>query len=201
VRHAGDYAVLRQLFRGRIWSAIPALVVEEAPERLVLWLPPGVSTKAAVGDLFAGWSLAERVFRAPQGILRITEPGCGYSILLFWHEDGSFKGWYLNLEGPLRPWRHGWDFEDHLLDAWLDADGSMRWLDEDELARAVELGVYTREEARAIRKAGRRGLERLLSSPPPERTGWESWQPDPAWSPPCLPEGWDDALDPAGTLR
>ena len=25
----------------------------------------------------------------------------------------------------------------------------------------------------------------------PFPTGWEDWQPDPAWSLPTLPEGWD----------
>jgi hypothetical protein len=26
----------------------------------------------------------------------------------------------------------------------------------------------------------------------PWPTGWEDWRPDPQWSPPSLPEGWDN---------
>jgi len=200
VRHPRP-VVLRQLFLGRIWGASPALVVDELPERLVLWLPPGVVTKRARGNLFGGWTLEDRVVSRRNGILRVKDPRADHAILHFWHEDGSFAGWYVNLESPFRPTAVGWDYEDHLLDLWLPADGAWRWLDEDELARAVELGLRTEEEARAARAAGERALRRLEAADPPARTGWEDWRPDPAWPLPELPRDWDASPDAPGAVR
>jgi hypothetical protein len=165
-------------------------VLEETPARLVLWLPPGVAGKRAEGDLFEGWTLHDRELRRRNGIIRVTEPGAGYSLLHFWHDDGSFAGWYVNLEAPLVRTPVGWDFEDHLLDVWLPADGGPEWLDEDELARAVELGLRSEADAAEARAAGERALARLLAAEPPARTGWEDWRPDPAWPLPALPADW-----------
>lgn len=197
----GDQGVLRQLFGGRIWSVLPAVVVEDSVERLALWLPPGVVGKTASGDLFEGWTLADRTLERRNGILRVTEPGEAYSILHFWREDGSFAGWYVNLEQPLRRSSVGWDFEDELLDVWLEPGGSWRWLDEDELERAVELGLRSESEARAIRAAGERALEHLLGLQEPSRTGWEDWRPDPGWDLPALPGDWDAAPGAPRALR
>lgn len=197
----GEHVVLRQLFVGRIWNAMPAVVVEQTPERLVTWLPPGVVTKSPEGGLFDGWTLRDRLVRRPHGILRVKEPAEEWSLLHFWHEDGSFAGWYVNLEGPFLPTPIGWDYEDHLLDLWLEAEGKWEWLDEDELARAVELGLRSEEEARAARAAGERALARLLAAEPPDRTGLEAWRPDPAWALPALPPNWDAAREPPGALR
>ena len=193
--------VLRQLFGGRIWGASPALAVEERPERLVLWLPPGVVTKRAAGDLFTGWRLEDRVVSRTNGILRVKEPDEDYAILHFWHDDGSFAGWYVNLESPFAATALGWDYEDHLLDVWLEAGGEARWLDEDELARAVELELMTDAQARAARAAGERALARLLAAEAPARTGWEDWRPDAAWRLPNLPRGWDASPRSPGAVR
>jgi hypothetical protein len=123
-RRPGEQAVLRQLFRGRLWNAVPVLVAADTAELLVLWLPPGVVWAAPDGDLFDGWTLRKRRFDRPKGLLRLTEPGASYSVLLFWHDDGSFRGWYVNLEEPLPPSLLGWDLEDHLLDLWIEPDSS-----------------------------------------------------------------------------
>lgn len=167
------------------------VVVEESDERLVVWLPQGATMKRAEGDLFEDWRLHDRVVRRRNGILRVKEPEEPYSLLHFWEDDGSFAGWYANLEGPFLPTPLGWDYEDHLLDLWLPAGGGWEWLDEDELARAVKLGLRTRAEAAAAREAGERALARLLAVDPPARTGWEDWRPDGGWPLPELPAGWD----------
>jgi hypothetical protein len=166
-------------------------VLEESAARLVLWLPPGIVGKRPDGDLFEGWTLRDRVLRRRNGIVRVTEPGDGYSLLHFWDDDGSFAGWYVNLEGPLVRTALGWDFEDHLLDLWLPAGGEPEWLDEHELARAVELGLRTEGDAAAARAAGERALGRLLARGGTVRTGWEEWRPEARPPLPQLPPGWD----------
>jgi hypothetical protein len=66
------------------------------------------------------------------------------------------------------------------------APARFRWKDEDELAHAVELELFSAEEAAAIRAAG----ERVIAARP-WPTGREDWRPDPAWALPRLPKGWD----------
>lgn len=108
--------------------------------------------------------------------------------MLLFGVTAEFEGFYVNLEEPLVRTPVGWDFEDHLLDVWIDPDGGWRWVDEDELAEAVELGVFSEREAAAIRAAGERALERVLAG---EYDAWREWRPHPSWQRPELPAGWD----------
>jgi uncharacterized protein len=184
-RTPGEPVVLRQLFRGRIWNAVPATVVEDRPELIVLWLPPA-TTYAMGDDLFGDWQLRERIFESTAGQLRLTQPGALFSVHLFRHAEGTFRGWYVNLERPQQRTRLGFDFEDELLDIWIESGREPAWLDEDELEEAVRRGIFSPERAAQIRATG----ERVLADPP-WPTGWEDWQPEPGWQVPVLPPGWD----------
>ena len=137
-------------------------------------------------DLFGDWSLDDRLVDIRSGQLRISKPGEPFSLLLFHHLDGSFRGWYVNLEQPQQRTTVGFDFEDELLDIWVEQDSKPEWLDEDELEEAVLRGFISSERAARIRTNG----ERVLASPP-WPTGWEDWRPDPGWQVPSLPPGWD----------
>ena len=107
-------------------------------------------------------------------------------MLLFHHEDGSFRGWYVNLEQPQQRTPLGFDFEDELLDIWVERGKEPELLDEDELDEAVRRGYFKAQRAAEIRAKA----ERILANPP-WPTGWEDWQPDPGWQVPALPPGWD----------
>ena len=76
--------------------------------------------------------------------------------------------------------------EDHTLDIWVEADGSWRWKDEDELQTAVLLGYFTVGEAAAFRAEGERVVAEW-----PFPTGWEEWRPEPSLEVPAVPAGWD----------
>jgi hypothetical protein len=160
-------------------------VVEDRADLTVLWLPPG-TTYAIGDDLFGEWKLSERVFDHTAGQLRLTRPHEPFSIFHFWHPDGSFEGWYVNLERPQKRSSAGFDFEDELLDIWVRPGAEPRWLDEDEVEEAVRGGFFTPERAAEIRAHG----EGVLADPP-WPTGWEDWRPEPGWQRPLLPPGWD----------
>lgn len=66
-----------------------------------------------------------------------------------------------------------------------------RWKDEAEFAEAEAQGLIDVETAAAIRGEGERALSRLLGGEPPYAADWETWAPDPRWSVPVLPAGWD----------
>lgn len=180
--------MLRQLFQGRIWSVTTGVVVEDSAERNVLWLPSGAPGKRPVGDLFEGWRLRDHVHARPGGILRVREHPEPYAVLLF-GVDGAFRGWYVNLEEPLVPTQLGWDFEDHLLDLWVERDRTWRWLDEDELEGAVARGIFTAEQEVEFRDAGVRARDRVLGGDFDE---WCRWRPEPEWRQPELPAHWAD---------
>lgn len=121
--------------------------------------------------------------------LQITQFGAAHSVNLHWdHATNTFLGWYINLQEPLRPTALGYDTFDQMLDIWIEPDGTWQWKDWDELLEAEEAGVFTTSEADAIRAEGQRVIDNLGTMLP---TGWENWQPDPAWAPPTLPDDWD----------
>jgi Protein of unknown function (DUF402) len=149
----------------------------------VLWFPRGF--RYAMGDdLFGDWTYRDRVGRRPQ--LRITRPGKPFSVLLFQHEDGRLRGWYVNLERPQRRTPRGFDYEDDLLDVWVAVGAEPELLDEDELEEALAREFVTNERAAEIRA----NAERVLAEPP-WPTGWEDWEPEPGWQVPDLPPGWE----------
>jgi predicted RNA-binding protein associated with RNAse of E/G family len=124
-------------------------------------------------------------------VLSFAEAGRPHATLAFWDAAWAFRGWYVNLQTPLKPTPMGFDFLDQELDAWIEPDGSWGWKDEDELERSVVAGIWTRDEAERIRREGEEAVARVLDGRPPFDREWRSWRPDPSWSMPRLPPGWD----------
>ncbi len=185
--------LLRHVVHGRAVAAFPSNVVERTAATLVACVTPGTKIvypkgRDADGNLipFEQWGADLRSWVGPAG-LELTAFGRRHSIRHFFREDGSFRGWYVNLQAPLRETRLGFDTTDWQLDLWIPADSDdAHWKDEDDLAKAVELGIMSAEEGRLARDEAERVIEEW-----PFPTGWEDWRPDPGWGPPTLPAGWD----------
>jgi uncharacterized protein DUF402 len=172
---------------------MPTTVVAAHDGELVLWVASGTHCVYPIANdpdrrvrHPDRWDRQERRWHGT-GVLHRIRHGDAHSLMHFWREDGSFAGWYVNLQDPLRPARLGFDTADHALDVWIAADGTWHWKDEDQLEQAVELELFSPEQADAIRAEG----ERVLSEWP-FPTGWEDWRPDPSWPVPPLPAGWDE---------
>jgi hypothetical protein len=157
--------------------------VQDTAATTVLWLPPG-STYAIGDDLFGNWTYEERLLE--RGQIRVTHRGEPYSVFLFTNHDGSFRGWYVNLERPHRRSELGFDYEDELLDVWIQLGREPELLDEDELEEAVQRGFVSAEAASEVRSTAARVLVE-----PPWPTGWEEWHPEPGWQLPLLTPGWE----------
>lgn len=167
-------------------------MVEQTDKGLVTWIEPGTPIVYPLGREngrlrpFQEWGLELRRWMGP-GRLELTPLGRRHSIRLLRDERDSLRGWYVNLQAPLAESRFGFDTTDWQLDLWIPAESNdAQWKDEDDLARAVELGIMTAEEGRLAREEGQRVLDEW-----PFPTGWEDWRPDPSWPLPALPEGWD----------
>jgi len=185
--------LLRHVVHGRAVAAFPSVVVERTDTTLVACVTPGTEImypKGRDGDgilvPFEQWGVERRSWFGPAG-LELTPFGRRHSIRHFRREDGSFRGWYVNLQAPITETPLGFDTTDWQLDLWIPADSDhAQWKDEDDLARAVELGVMSAEESRLARDEAERVIGEW-----PFPTGWENWQPDPAWPVPTLSEDWD----------
>jgi hypothetical protein len=194
----GDAVALREVWRGAIFEARPATVVEDTPDQVVLYVRPGAQVAVAVDD--GGnelripdrpWHLELREVRA-YSILSFAWPDTPYAVLLRRDPDGNVRDWYVNIQEPLRRTELGFDTVDHALDVLIAQDRtSWSWKDEDELAEAIAAGLFTDEDARAFRAAGVRGLERVVRGEPPFDRDGRTWRPDPTWRAPELMPGWE----------
>ena len=194
----GEGIVLREVWHGRVFEARPTIVVEDEPEQTMLLLPGGVRCAIPIGADGRELRLPDRPWhleigpRGEQPILSFAWPDTPYSVLLW--TAGGRRVWYVNLQDPLARTPLGFDTTDHALDVVIELDrSSWRWKDEEELAEAVRIGLFTPEEAADFRVWGERAVERVLSREPPFDRDWEDWRPDPAWPLPQLTDGWDHA--------
>lgn len=189
---------VRTIWHGRLHSAHPAFIVEDAGEFLVTYLAPGqVFKRAFHADgsearvPYGAWTFQDEVWRVPA--LRIFMRGEAHSILAFL--DGERVGqWYVNLEDPPTRTDRGIDTRDHMVDVWFAHDLSEhRWKDLDELDRAQALGVVGLSEAANIRAEGERVIERIAGGIHPAIDDrWQIWRPPASWGIPALSSNWED---------
>ena len=182
------------------------LVVEDAVDALVTYTPPGsevMRASASGSDLVAQLAVGDWELQRTERFnhtLTIHVPGDSFSTCVFWNEAWQCLGWYVNLEAPHRRTSAGVDTCDHHLDVVIPPDRARwAWKDEDHLATAVGLGLYSEVEVGGLRREGERAA-RLLTGPQNPWTRWLNWRPTEAFcsGPPKLPEGWDTA--PTGRL-
>lgn len=192
--------MLREVLRGRIWVARPATLVHDGDDLWMFYVPIGTRWYGPAAERKrwielkapgAEWDLAERRWDEAH-ILSFAWPGAGHAVLHVWNGDWTPRHWYVNVEAPLRRFEHGFDTFDHDLDAVVEPDrSSWRFKDEDVVAEGVRLGAYDARGAEAFRREAERGVRRILDREPPFDHEWGVWRPDPWWSLPVLPDGWD----------
>jgi predicted RNA-binding protein associated with RNAse of E/G family len=190
---------LRELWQGRVWTAMPAVVVSDVAGELRLFIPAGTAMKYAVDPagrelrLYADdWALADHV--TSRSILSFSWPDAHHTVLAMWDTGWTFSGWYVNLETALGRDGRWYDFVDHCLDVLIPPDRSTwSWKDEDELEQAVRDGIFSPEEAETFRAEGERAATRLMNREPPFDRDWSGWRPEAGWPVPTLLDGWDTA--------
>ena len=192
--------VLRELWRGRIWTARPAVVVhdEQAEHAFcafagTVWKAPARRNGTPLRLPEPDWRLIDRRW-AGSTILSFAWPQTPYAVLLFYEQGtGELLHFYVNLQDPLRRTRIGFDTTDHVLDVVVEPDRSAwRWKDEAEMDEALERGLFTSEHVASFRTQGERAARRIMDGDPPFDRDWAAWEPDATWRIPRLPGGWDE---------
>jgi hypothetical protein len=195
----GQVIVVREVWCGKIYSAMPHLVVRDSESLSALYLPPGTPClwpHTRAGETIRiptnEWVLDGEAWTTSD-VLNLVQPGSGYTVTAFWDEKHIFDHWKINLEEPMRRTPIGFDYMDQMLDIIIDADRSTwHWKDEDELEEAQTRGIFSAQQAHEIRARGERVLQSMQANQPPFDGGWEDWKPEPAWRTPLeLPQGWD----------
>jgi len=200
-RHPGEAVAIREIWRGRVWEARPAIVVRDDPTLTMLHVPPRVHCRVPVDadgrELRLPtdrWDLAD-VPRGDRGNLSFAFPDTPYAVILGYDPGAHLDTYYVNLQSPLARSPIGFDTVEHVLDVVIPPDrSSWAWKDEDELAEALACGLFTQEDAAWFHHWGERAVEHVLLREPPFDQDWSGWRPDPAWAQPSLPEGWDLVL-------
>jgi predicted RNA-binding protein associated with RNAse of E/G family len=192
----GEAVALREIWNGRVFAATPARVVDEQRDRRMFYVAPGTwkAPKGRDGEWLrlpsAEWTLQDREWDGR--VLSFSFDGVAAATLLIWNERWEPQHWYLNLETPPVRSPVGIDYTDHALDALVSIDlTTVTWKDEDELEDAVRLGLFTDRDAERFRRDGERAVDRLVNREPPFDRDWTTWRPDPSWTAPKLPDGWD----------
>ena len=81
-----------------------------------------------------------------------TFPDLWHDIGRFHRSDGTFTGIYANILTPPLLQEDGiWHTTDLFLDVWIDAEGSLSVLDEDQLLEALDRGWISRQTAQRAR--------------------------------------------------
>jgi hypothetical protein len=200
--------VIQWVYRGTgLPNVRPMTVVQDDEDALVAWLAPGTplikpvlldgrdTRKAGPVAMFT----ADRVLKLDvwygTGILKVSPVGKRWSVWHFWEEDGSFAGWYVNLEAEHRRdvAARRTTTADHVLDLWINPDRSIEWKDEDELEGAVEAGRFTAAEAEQITADAHAAIKEIEAWTAPFSEDWPNWRPDPHLRLPEAPTGYDVA--------
>jgi len=184
--------LLRSIYRDNVRWCWPHHYAGEWDGRHGIYVQPGARGKlvkrAIDGSYLEYWVTDAPAFDyvwESSHVLRFMRVGDAHTVELFWDEDWNFRGWYVNLQAPLRIHGSFFDTTDFALDVTIDPSGRWAWKDEDDFARAIELGVLDDDAAAKVRAEG----ERVIAERP-WPTGWENWRPPTEWQPLPLPEDW-----------
>lgn len=198
----GAVVVRRYVWHGRVQVAVPSRVVQDDGARVALYTASGtrgMHTRGTPDEILRTlwepeWELFERRYeKEGTHVLHLLEEGKPFEVRLMTDDDGRVLYWQGNLQEPFRRTRVGFDTRDHVADLISEDDvRTWRWKDWDDLIVAHEHGVFSAGEVEAIRSAGEELVARAASGSYPFDGTWASWRPDPAWSVPGLPPGWDD---------
>jgi hypothetical protein len=204
---SGTTIVHKEVWAGRVWAARPLVVVEDTPERMLLWIPQGTVRKVPVTPPSRSdpatrerriienlarrdWVMGEHVWDVSS--LWILHPVDWHTVLVSWRGDGSHYGWYVNLQCPFRRTAIGIEAMDLMLDIVVEPNLEWRWKDEDEFAEIMDRGIFKSATGERVRKEAQLVIDAIETCQVPFSEPWPNWIPQPSWGIPMLLDGWDD---------
>jgi predicted RNA-binding protein associated with RNAse of E/G family len=203
---AGEVVTLQEVWRRKLWSARPMVVVESDDEFLALWKPLGTRWRTATdragvprlptrGERFAArmtsleWVLAE--FSWDVNSLWIIPRSANHAVNFGWDAAGNFLGWYVNLQEKVTLGRRTVQTMDLMLDLVISPNGRWSWKDEDEIDLLVQRNLFDTTRVAALRREALDVVRAFEGRSWPFDARWDGWRPEAAWTTPQLPPDWD----------
>jgi predicted RNA-binding protein associated with RNAse of E/G family len=198
--------LVTEVWRGRLWSAVPHRVVRSSSREIVTFARAGTRAAFASSRGVSGreqLSRAERKMEALRsGVVSVVQVPLELSTLSFfadqswarislgWDADGRFGGWYVNFEMPPRVTPEGIQTMDLILDALVSPAGEWRWKDREDFDRAVGKGLLDPATPDAITAASAAIHQLLESGAGAFCRDWTGWRPPASWRTPELPSSY-----------
>ena len=184
----------------KVFWAFPTIVVKDAPDLIVLYMPAGVlgrnvTHKPTTKELLSltELNIVECTWQRTD-VLMLIVPGEAFSTYIMW--DTGTKNldcWYVNLQEPIKRTSIGFDTMDNMLDVVISPDMSdWEWKDDDEFAEAQKIGFYSAETAREIWSEGEKAVRLITSERRSLYEEWKKWQANPKWEIPKLSPLWNE---------
>ena len=192
----GDAVMYRELWGGRVMTAIPLRVVADEEQGTVLYLAAGTRFRAGrapdggpVRDL-ADWISVPAQWAGGSAI-RLVPAECWYCIDVEFDESSDFAGYYVNFQTPVVRTPTGFDTVDLVLDLMVSPDGSDQLKDVEDFQTAIAAGHITAAVADAVGREVER-LRRVIAGKgyPDDAAQWVGWRPPESWEIPTLAETW-----------
>lgn len=184
--------ITRRYLRGQ-WCtwAQPMRVISDDETGLLLWQPAGSDlAKLIDADGNTPHEVTPDRMRDPkltigawQGddVLLLMPPKATYSVWWFFQE-GTFTGWYVNLEEPYVRRHDGVETKDLVLDIVVTPERQWEWKDSDEFdGRIGEPLYFDSAAAAAIRAEGERLIKLIEAADFPFDRTHTDFRPEPGW--------------------
>jgi hypothetical protein len=165
----------RELLHGLPWLITPVRVVNDSGDLLATYLTDGTRLHFPEHP-FGPHPWSGHTHWRKTDVLMLHRPGDAHSVWGF-YEHGTFTGWYVNFQAPMRRRLNGIDTLDHGVDIWLPNGGpDWEWKDRDHVAEYVRAGRLTEEEAVAVWAEAEKVAAALDRG---ERwwRDWDGWRP------------------------
>jgi hypothetical protein len=201
---AGDAIAMRWLHNRKVFIAQPMRVVKDTPDETALLLVPGASCAVQEDVWRAGghqalwpvlqrgeWQMRRHVWHSTR-MLMLVRSADYYSVCLFWdHSSNTFDCYYVNFQLPFTRSHCGFDSFDLELDIVVKPDGAWQWKDEAGYREGIQAGCIAPEWVAAIDQIKGDVIDAIGKRAYPFDQTWVHYQPDPRWSIPELPDGWN----------
>ncbi|MEV0717780.1 DUF402 domain-containing protein [Asanoa sp. NPDC050611] len=196
----GTTVAWRNVFGGRVWSAIPCRVLQDTGTVVTVAHWPGVSCLvpelwrsgergALLRDLISGeWRVSPFVW---QSTTVISWLGVDPDFSIHFYRGSNRSWWYVNFQLPCVRGAATVDTFDLLVDLVLSADlAEVTWKDEDEYADGRRLGLIDSATHARVSLARDRALNMARTGVGPfADTVWREWSPTSDCSLPTLTAG------------
>lgn len=202
--NAGDAVAMRWLHHRKVFIAQPMRVVKDTLDETALLLMPGAKCMVQEDVWNAGahaslwpvlqrgeWQMRRHVWHSTR-MLMILRPALYFSVCMFWdHASNAFDCYYVNFQVPFTRSHCGFDSFDLELDIVVKPAGAWHWKDEAGYREGIAAGILTPAWVAAIDNVKNEVIDVIEKRGYPFDQTWVNYEPDPRWSIPELPDGWD----------